>query len=156
MKEVRKKEYIDLGWLEKTARLLDSQFQFPGTKFKFGLDPLLGLIPVLGDVSTLIISAVMLVYMAKYGVSRKALIIMMLNIVFDAVIGGVPVLGNIFDFVYKANDKNIRLLKEHYHEGKHQGSGIWIIVTILFVFFSLLVLLTIGLYQLFKFLFGLF
>jgi hypothetical protein len=156
MNEDYKKEYIDLGWLEKTARLLDSQFQVPGTKFKFGLDPLLGLIPVLGDVSTLIISAFMLAYMAKFGVSRKVLIIMTFNIVLDAVIGGIPLLGNIFDFVYKANDKNIKLLKEHYHEGKHQGSGTWIIVAILFVFFALLVLLTIGLYQLFKFLFGLF
>jgi hypothetical protein len=156
MKEDSKNEFTDLRWLERTAHLLDSQFQIPGTKFKFGLDPILGLIPVLGDASTLIISAIMVLYMAKYGVSGKVLVMMVLNIVLDAVVGGIPVLGSIFDFVYKANDKNMRLLKEHYHEGKHQGSGMWIIITILVVFITLFVLLIIGLYQLFKFLFGLF
>ena len=154
--EDRKNEFKDLKWLERTAHLLDSQFQIPGTKFKFGLDPIIGLIPVLGDASTLIVSAIMVLYMTKYGVSGKVLVMMVLNIVLDAVVGGIPVLGSVFDFVYKANDKNIRLLKEHYHEGKHKGSGTWIIITILIIFITLFVLLIIGLYQLFKFLFGLF
>jgi hypothetical protein len=156
MMEDSKKEYKDLRWLESTAKLLDSQFAIPGTKFKFGLDPLLGLIPILGDVSTFIISGIMIMYMTRYGVSRKVLILMVLNIIFDAVVGGIPVLGNIFDFAYKANDKNIRLLKEHYHEDKHKGSGTWIIVIILFVFFLILVLITLGLWKLFEYLFGLF
>jgi hypothetical protein len=156
MEKGGKNEFRDLRWLERTAHLLDSQFRIPGTNFKFGLDPIIGLIPVLGDASTLIISAVMVLYMARYGVSGKVLVVMVLNIVLDAVVGGIPVLGSIFDFVYKANDKNIRLLKEHYHEGKHQGSGMWIIITVLIFFVTLFVLLMIGLYQLFKFLFGLF
>jgi hypothetical protein len=156
MMENRKGEYKDLKWLETTAKLLDSQFSIPGTKFKFGLDPLLGLIPVLGDASTFILSGIMIVYMARYGVSRKVLILMVLNIMLDAVVGGIPLLGNVFDFIYKANDKNMRLLREHYQENKHQGTGTWIIILILFVVFLLLGLVFMGIWKLIEYLFGFF
>jgi hypothetical protein len=156
MKENLDKEFKDLRWLEKTANLLDSKFRIPGTKFTFGFDPILGLIPILGDVSTFILSAIMITYMTKYGVSKKVLILMVLNIVLDALVGGIPVAGSIFDFVYKANDRNIKLLKEHYQEGRHEGSGTWIILAILFVFMVMFVLLFYGLWKLFSFLLGLF
>jgi hypothetical protein len=131
------KDQYDLKWLERISTLLDSQFNIPGTKFRFGLDPLIGLIPFAGDASTFIMSGVMIMYMAKYGVSTKVLILMMLNIILDAIVGAIPIAGSIFDFVYKANDKNIRLLKQHYHEGRHKGSGIGILIAITFITFLL-------------------
>lgn len=127
-----------LIWVERLARLLDNQFKFPGTNFRFGLDPILNLVPVLGDISGLLLSSVILATMLKHGVSRKLAILMALNILIDTVIGAIPVLGNIFDFYYKSNARNMRLLKEHYEEGKHQGSGWGLIIGIFLVLFAVL------------------
>jgi hypothetical protein len=148
------KDKYDLKWLERISTLLDSQFNIPGTKFKFGLDPLIGLVPFAGDASTFMISGMMVVYMARYGVSTKVLILMMLNVILDSTIGAIPVIGSIFDFVYKSNDRNIRLLKQHYHEGKHQGSGIGILVTIVLITFIILILIAYGFVKLFSYIFS--
>jgi hypothetical protein len=148
------KDQYDLKWLERISALLDSQFNIPGTKFRFGLDPLIGLVPFAGDASTFMISGIMVVYMAKYGVSTKVLILMMLNIILDSTVGAIPVVGSIFDFVYKSNDRNIRLLKQHYHEGKHQGSGTGILVTIVLITFIILILIAYGFFKLFSYVFS--
>ncbi|EOR96044.1 putative protein-transmembrane prediction [Arcticibacter svalbardensis MN12-7] len=78
--------------------------------------------------------------MVKSGVSRKVVILMILNILVDAVIGAIPFIGNIFDFYYKANTRNIKLLKEHYQEGKHEGGGTGVIIVILFFLVLILAL----------------
>jgi hypothetical protein len=127
-----------LIWVERLARLLDNQFKFPGTNFRFGLDPILNLVPVLGDISGLLLSSVILATMLKHGVSRKLAILMALNILVDTVVGAIPLLGNIFDFYYKSNARNMRLLREHYEEGKHQGSGWGLIICIFLVLFAVL------------------
>ncbi len=143
---------VNFTWLRKIARLMDSKFKLPGTKLRFGLDPILGIIPGLGDLSAFIVSAVLVVYMSRYGVSRKVIILMVLNIVFDFVIGSIPILGHVFDFAYKANNRNIRLLERHYKEGKYQGSGKQIIWTVGFVLFLILALFVFGMYKLLAYL----
>lgn len=129
-----------LAWIERFSYLLDSRFTFPGTKFKFGIDPIIGLVPIIGDLTTFAISSLLVLFMARHGVSRKVVILMIGNIFIDTVIGAVPIIGNIFDFSFKANNRNIRLLKEHYEEGKHQGSGTWIILTVVAAIFIALAL----------------
>ncbi len=121
-----------LIWIEKLSVLLDSKFTLPGTRFKYGLDPILGLLPIVGDLTSFTISCVLIIYMARFGVSRKVLLMMAGNIIIDTVLGAIPILGNLFDFTFKANNRNVRLLKKHYEEGKYQGSGTGIILTILF------------------------
>lgn len=127
-----------LKWVERVSYLMDEQFKLPGTKFRFGLDPIINFIPVAGDLGGFAVSTVLLFTMAKHGVSRKVLILMTLNIILDSTIGAIPILGNIFDFAYKSNSRNIKLLKEHYDEGKHQGSGkgviAWIVIVLLLCF----------------------
>lgn len=145
-----------LIWVERLARLMDNQFRFPGTNFRFGLDPILNLIPVLGDVSGFLFSAVILATMLRHGVSRKLAILMALNILVDTVIGAIPLIGQIFDFYYKANARNIRLLREHYEEGKHQGSGWGLIIVIFLVLFAILAGLVYLLIELGQWFFGLF
>lgn len=135
---------------------MDNQFRFPGTNFRFGLDPILNLIPVLGDVSGFLFSAVILATMLRHGVSRKLAILMALNILVDTVIGAIPLIGQIFDFYYKANARNIRLLREHYEEGKHQGSGWGLIIGIFLVLFAILAGLVYLLIELGQWFFGLF
>ncbi len=122
-----------LKWVERVSYLMDEQFRIPGTNFRFGLDPIINLIPFAGDLGGFAVSAVLLLAMARHGVSGKVLVLMSLNIILDTTIGAIPVLGNIFDFFYKSNTRNIRLLQEHYHEGKHQGSGKGILTAIALV-----------------------
>lgn len=137
-----------LKWVETVARLMDSQFQLPGTKFKFGLDPILGFIPLAGTLSTYAVSGLLVFTMARFGVSRKVLIMMLGNILLDAVIGSIPLVGNLFDFVYKANDRNVRLLRQHYQEGKHTGSGTGILLAITAFLILLMALIFYGAWRL--------
>ena len=136
------------------ANLLDDRFRIPGTKFRFGLDPIMNLIPVAGDISGFLVGAALVWVMARHGVSRKVLILMVVNICVDALIGAVPLIGQISDFYYKSNSRNIKLLKEHYEEGKHQGQGTGVLVVVflvLLVFFAAFLFL---LYAITKWVFG--
>lgn len=126
-----------LKWVERVSNLMDNQFRLPGTSFRFGLDPIINFVPLLGDLSGFLISATLVLSMARHGVSGKVVILMVLNILLDAAIGAIPLIGWIFDFSFKANTRNINLLRKHYTEGKYQGSGkgiIMIIVLVLIVF----------------------
>jgi hypothetical protein len=150
----KQKEIPELMWAEKAAVLLDSKFTLPGTKFRFGLDPIIGLIPVVGDLFTLFISAFLVTIMAKHGASRKLLLIMSLNVIADAIIGTIPMVGSLFDFGFKANTKNIALLKSYYFEGKHQGKGTGIVLLIFACVFIIILFVIWGTYKLVKYLIG--
>jgi len=113
--------------LDRLARLMEAQFKIPGTNIKFGLDALIGLVPGVGDFSTFLVSAIMLGSLAKNGASGYVLAKMVFNIVLDALVGSIPVLGDIFDVAFKANQRNMKLMHEHYREGRHKG-GAWKLV----------------------------
>lgn len=120
-----------LFWLDKTADLLDNRFRIPFTKIRFGVDSIIGLFPYMGDVSGLVVSALLIIVMARNGASGMLGLRMAGNIFLDAAVGVFPILGDLFDFRYKANRRNVRLLQQHYREGKHRGSAFWPIVIIL-------------------------
>lgn len=128
--------------LDQVAQLLDNRFRIPGTNFRFGVDSVLGLVPYAGDVITFLISGALIVIMGRYGASTKLALKMIGNIWVDGVIGTIPLLGDLFDFRYKANLKNVQLLKEHYQEGKHGGSA-WGVLFLILILLFLLVLLSI-------------
>lgn len=134
--------------LSRISYLMDEQFRFPGTKFRFGLDPILNLIPIAGDMAGLVVSAGLLLAMAKKGASNKLVVLMSLNILLDATVGAIPIIGQLFDFFFKANSRNIKLMKEHYLEGKHQGSAKNVVVTVVFILIILFCLVCYGLYNL--------
>jgi hypothetical protein len=117
------------------AKLMDSRFRVPGTDIRFGLDGIIGLIPVAGDLSTLVISGYMLLILARNGASSFLLARMVLNVLIDAVIGVIPFLGDVFDVAFKANMRNLRLMQEHYIEGRHRGSAWKLIIPVLIVLF---------------------
>lgn len=123
--------------LELLSRFMDSQFKIPGTNIRFGIDSIVGLIPGVGDLTTLAVSGYMVAIMARKGASGFVMARMVLNILIDAVLGIVPVIGDIFDIAFKANDKNFRLLKQHYGEGRHQG-GAWKVILPLVIAFILI------------------
>ncbi|WP_018479431.1 DUF4112 domain-containing protein [Pontibacter roseus] len=131
-----------LKWVDRVTKLMDNQFRFPGTNWRFGMDPILGLLPVVGDLASFSVSAMLILTMARHGASGKLVTLMLLNVAVDALFGSIPILGNIFDFAFKANDRNVRLLRAYYEEGRYQGSGKGIIVGVmvgLAVVFALLV-----------------
>lgn len=133
------------GWVKSVSYLMDEQFRFPGTKFRFGIDPIINLFPLVGDMTGFLISAGMLLAMARNGASSKVVVLMSINILVDSVIGPIPVLGNIFDFYFKSNTRNLRLMQEYFVEGKHQGSGKNTIIIALIVLVLILALLVYGL-----------
>ncbi|MBC7654614.1 MAG: DUF4112 domain-containing protein [Oligoflexus sp.] len=121
-----------LRTIEIVAKLLDSQFKIGN--FRFGLDPILNLIPFAGDSATALVSIILIYTMRKHGASNKLIAKMLGNVAIDFVLGAIPFLGWVFDFYFKANDKNVKLLKEHYAEGKHTGSARGIIIFSLIIF----------------------
>lgn len=124
--------------IARISKLMDSQFEIGG--FKFGLDPILNLIPFAGDAVTGLISFALVYSMNKHGASSKIVVKMLWNVLVDLIVGAIPLLGWVFDFYFKANDRNIKLLNEHYLEGKHTGSakGIFTWILIGFVVFIIL------------------
>jgi hypothetical protein len=113
--------------LESLARLMDAQFRIPGTNFRFGLDGIIGLIPGAGDLSTFAVSGYMVVRMAQNGASGYVMARMILNILIDAIVGAIPLIGDLFDIGFKANMRNMRLMQQHFKEGRHRGSA-WKVV----------------------------
>src|SRR5215210_4895404 len=99
--------------LRKYAVLLDSAFQVPGTKMRFGLDPIVGLIPWAGDVITGFLSMMIVIHAVRLQVPKIVIARMMLNIGLDVVVGAVPLLGDLFDAGFKANLRNLALLERH-------------------------------------------
>jgi Domain of unknown function (DUF4112) len=99
--------------LRQLSRLMDNMITIPGTKVGVGLDPILGLLPIGGDFLGVILSCYIVVEAARIGVPRASLGRMVVNIIVDGLIGSFPMLGDLFDFAWKANTLNIQLLEEH-------------------------------------------
>ncbi|PHN03941.1 DUF4112 domain-containing protein [Flavilitoribacter nigricans] len=123
----KQRDVAQLAWVDGFGRLLDTRFRIPGTNVRFGLDFLLGLFPYAGDLISLIFSGLMVATMARNGASGVLVARMLGNVALDALVGTVPILGDLFDLFYKANIRNLQLMREHYGEGRHQGSA-WPVV----------------------------
>jgi hypothetical protein len=110
--------------LRRLARLLDAGVRVPGTRWEIGLDPLIGVVPGAGDVLGAVVSTYILVQSARCGASTVVLLRMLVNIAVDALLGSVPILGDLFDVVWKANLKNVQLLERYLADpsGEHQAS----------------------------------
>ncbi len=106
---------VDRSWsdVRRLADLLDSRFRIPGTQQTFGVDAVLGLLPGIGDAVGLAAGGVVVTRAVRLGARGWTLVQMLVNIALDATVGSVPVAGTIFDVVYKANNRNVRLLEEH-------------------------------------------
>jgi len=110
--EKRKRQGLEplFKWL---ALIMDEFIRVPGTKFKFGLDPLIGLLPGLGDTGSALVSAFALVQAARLGVPTILLARMSLNILINELVGIVPVVGDAFSFWFKSNVRNYQVIKDH-------------------------------------------
>lgn len=92
---------------------MDQRFVLPGTRFRFGMDGLIGLIPGFGDLLGMVIGSIVFFEAVRLRAPLRVLAHMLFNLWIDGVLGSVPVLGDAFDFVFKANRRNLKLLERH-------------------------------------------
>ena len=102
--------------IRKLSRLMDTAIGIPGTRFRIGLDPILGLIPGAGDLIATAFSAYIIFLAVRFDLPSPMLRKMIFNIGLEAVVGTVPLLGDIFDAFYKSNIRNLDLLEQHIKE----------------------------------------
>jgi hypothetical protein len=122
------------------ALLMDDLIRLPGTRFRFGLDPLIGLIPGIGDTGSAIVSALALIQAARQGVPKIVLARMSLNILLNELIGVIPVIGDAFSFWFKSNARNYRLIQENVGRGRSRAhASDWLFVVVVLVALGLLV-----------------
>ena len=110
------------------ALLMDDLLRIPGTSFRFGIDPLIGLIPGLGDTGAAMVSALALIQAARHGLPKIVLARMSVNILLNELIGIVPVAGDAFSFWFKSNARNHQLIKEHMGAPRKSKRSDWIFV----------------------------
>lgn len=131
--------------LDRLAWYLDSSIRLPGLNARVGIDPLIGLIPGIGDTLGAIMSSYILSEAARLGAPKSVLLKMAFNVVLDAFAGAVPIFGDVFDFAWKANQRNARIFGT-YLENPHEAAAggrlfVWLLVGALIgliIFFSLL------------------
>jgi hypothetical protein len=132
-----------LRWL---AWLLDSSIPVPGTRFTVGVDALIGLFPIVGDLIGAALSSVILAEAARLGVARSVLLRMALNVGIEGLVGIVPFAGDVFDAAFKANQRNVRLL-EQWLDRPHQAersSRVFAAALICGVAIGLILLIAVG------------
>jgi hypothetical protein len=145
--EKRKREGLEplFKWL---AVIMDEFLRVPGTKIRFGLDPLIGLVPGLGDTGSALVSAFALIQAARAGLPKILLARMSLNILINEIVGIVPVIGDAFSFWFKSNVRNHQILKNHVAAPGTSRRSDWIfVIAILALVFAVVCLeIAVGLF----------
>jgi len=131
----------ELARLEALSKLMDNQFRIPGTSWRFGLDGIVGLIPYVGDMAGFVVSGFLMRTMVKKGASPMLMLRMMFNYIVDVLVGIVPFVGDLFDFGFKANRRNVNLLKAYYADGKVKPNATRSVAFLGLLFFALFIVL---------------
>ncbi|MCD8488664.1 MAG: DUF4112 domain-containing protein [Desertifilum sp.] len=125
-------QHLILKRLRRISRVLDNAVGIPGTRYRVGIDPLLGLLPGGGDVVGSALSGYILYEASRLGVPRETLGRMAFNIIVDTLIGTVPAFGDLFDVAWKANAMNLELLESHLEAPKVSAKADkWFVVLLL-------------------------
>ncbi len=99
--------------IERVTHALDELIGIPGTPIRVGLDPIVGLIPVVGDAVAAVVGAWVIGEAARFGIPRVVLARMVVNLVIDLAIGAIPLLGDVYDFAFRSNSRNLALFRRH-------------------------------------------
>ena len=118
-----------LDVLRRVSGMLDSAMLVPGTNIRFGLDPILGLIPGLGDLVSPLFTIGILWQARDLSIPKVVQLRMIFNVAIDTLVGLVPVAGDLFDVAWKANDMNMALLERHAYEEHPASTRDWVFVS---------------------------
>ena len=129
----------EFKWIDAISTLLDNKFTIPFTNIKFGVDFLIGLIPTIGDWLSFGISSIVVLAIVRRGVGIGMLLKMMGNITMDATIGSIPIVGDIFDLKFKANRRNVEMLKQYYVENPNPPSAKRSFLVVFLMFFVVMI-----------------
>ena len=122
MEKIDKRKQVEIEKsLDQLAFYLDDLFRIPGVGWRFGLDALIGLVPNVGDTLTMLPAFYILLAGVRYGVPKITLLRMAVNLGIDYLVGSIPFIGDAFDFVWKANDQNMRLIRARATRARGQG-----------------------------------
>jgi hypothetical protein len=102
-----------LSRLDRFAHLSDEAYRVPFTRFRIGLDGIVGLVPGIGDGLTFAFALYPILEAARLGASKRVILRMLANAGLDGTVGAIPILGDLFDFRFKSNRRNVELLKRH-------------------------------------------
>jgi len=131
LRQLTPRQTHGLEALRKVAQILDSAFVVPGTSYRVGLDPILGLVPGLGDLVSPLFTMGILWQARELALPRVVQLRMIFNVAIDSLVGAVPVLGDLFDFAWKANRMNLALLERHAQEERAASAGDWLFVILM-------------------------
>ena len=127
MTKTNRKQSRDLSLARFIADLLDQRFTIPGTSIRIGLDPLLGLIPGVGDAIANLAGSAILLIAAQYRLPKVVLLRMAVNVAINAIIGAIPIFGDVFSIWFRSNARNAQLLERHVAApGRRPSSGDWV------------------------------
>lgn len=124
--------------IQRVTHVMDELVPIPGTGQRFGVDPLIGLIPVVGDVVAAVVGGWVIMEAARFGVPRIALVRMVVNFSVDLLIGLIPIIGDVFDIVSRSNSANLAIFRRHALDPDANTGGHW-------MFFAGLGMLLVGL-----------
>lgn len=127
-----------LARLRRYAYWLDSGIPLPGLPWRIGFDSLLGLVPGVGDATGALLGGWILIEAARLKVSAATLARLFLNLALDATVGSIPLLGDLFDFVWKSNQRNLAILERHQHDPARAGRADRVFVAVLLVALALI------------------
>ena len=131
IRQLTPRQVRGLEALRNVAQMLDSAFVVPGTSYRFGLDPILGLVPGLGDLVSPLFTIGILWQARELALPRIVQLRMIFNVAIDSLVGAVPLLGDLFDFAWKANKMNLALLERHAQEERPASAGDWLFVILM-------------------------
>jgi hypothetical protein len=131
IRQLTPRQLQGLEALRKVAQMLDSAFVVPGTSYRFGLDPILGLVPGLGDLVSPLFTIGILWQARELALPRVVQLRMIFNVAIDSLVGAVPMIGDLFDFAWKANTMNLALLERHAQEERTASAGDWLFVILM-------------------------
>ncbi len=119
---------VDDPFIALMARIMDTLFNVPGTRIRLGLDPLIGLIPGIGDTATAVTSLMLILKSARYGLPRIVIARMILNVLINSGVGAIPVVGDVFSVWFHSNARNYELLQKHARPIRASTRPDWIFV----------------------------
>ena len=143
-KEIEEQNEEKLLRLKLLGNRLDEIITIPGTKYKIGIDPIIGIFPVIGDLLGSILSIYIIYSGSKMGVSSQVIAKMSLNLGIDFTVGLIPIFGDIFDMGWKANKKNIELIEKNINQTKENNGFNNLIIATLTILILVVFLMILG------------